>query len=384
MYMSRLVFVLLFAFSASYSLADGNDDLMAHAREAKKQGDTPTAMSFYKQASDAGYSEGSFYLALEYENSKKPKSAFHFALLGAQQGFSRSQRLVAQYYKRGYGTPADIKQTRAWMKKSAEQGYSEAQRDYGVMLKEGEGGVVDGPDALRYYRLAAAQGLPHAWQSLGALFNEGCGSIPIDKGSAFRYYSVGARLGYEWSQCTIGLMKEKGEGTYRDLDGAALWYKIATDQNSKFASERLPPLLQKLGSARAQKVMRLAAEFSPSPLDQLKPELYIHEHQVLPNPVQPGRDFGYGIIFSLLAPQNLADELTIRYAYVITKDGEPYVTVPVSTMRIMNGQPAVLALQQFHAGQTPGHYILKLGIEYNGTRWPIEKTFQIATGRGHS
>lgn len=384
MYIYRLIVVLILIFSASHSSATDNDTLMARGHAAKKQGDTPTAMSFYKQASDAGHSEGSLCLAFEYQNSHTPKSAFHFALLGAQQECPRAQRLVAQYYERGYGTIADIKQTRAWMKKSAEQGYGEAQRDYGVMLKEGEGGAVDGPEAIRYYRLAAAQGLPHAWQSLGALFNEGCGSVPVDKGAAFRYYSVGARLGYEWSQSTVGSMKESGEGTYRDLDGAAYWYRIAADQGSKFASERLPPLLQKLGQTRAQWAVRQAAEFSTAPLDQLKPALYTHEHKVHPNPVQPGEEFGYGIIFSLLDPQNLSDELTIRYAYVITKDGEPYVTVPVSTMRIMNGQPAVLALQQFHAGETPGLYILKLGVEYNGTRWPIEKPFHIAVGRGDS
>lgn len=384
MYIYRLIIVLILMFSASRSSAAEIDNLMARGYAARKQGDTPTAMSFFKQASDAGHGEGSLCLASEYQNSHIPKSAFHFALLGAQQGCPHAQRLAAQYYERGYGTAADIKQTRAWMKKSAEQGYGEAQRDYGVMLKEGKGGAVDGPEAIRYYRLAAAKGLPHAWQSLGALFNEGCGSVPVDKGAAFRYYSVGALLGYEWSQTAVGLKKESGEGTYRNLDFAAYWYRIAADQGSKLAAERLPPLLQKMGQTRAQSAMRQAAGFSPAPLDQLHPALFTHEHTVHPNPVQPGEEFGYGVIFTLLAPQNLSDELTIRYAYVITKDGEPYVTVPVSTMRIMNGQPTVLALQQFHAGKTPGLYILKLGIEYNGIRWPIEKPFRITTGRGDS
>jgi len=219
------------------------------------------------------------------------------------------------------------------------------------------------------YRQTAKQGSPAAWHNIGGIFLEGRGTIKPDIGKAHHYYHVASLLGFKQSQYLLGSQLEQGKGTYAEQIEALKWYILADIQGVDSASQRLKQLLPTLSPDTLQQAQQRVEAFTPLPYDQLYPILYVHQQLTNPYPVAPNQNFNTAVIFKLLDPRVMDEELTIKYAYTIMQDKDVYLVSDVEEITVKNGQTASLILQGLQAGHSPGNYSLRFGISCNGWRW---------------
>lgn len=227
----------------------------------------------------------------------------------------------------------------------------------------------DGEKALYYYRQAAKLGSTAAWHNIGGIYLEGRGTVKPDIGKAHYYYHVASLLGFKKSQYLLASQLEQGKGTYVEQIEALKWYMLSDIQGFDSASQRIKELLPTVPSDKWKEAQKRAEAFTPLPYDQLYPILYVHQQLTNPYPVAPDQNFNTAVIFKLLDPRVMDEELTIKYAYTIMQDKDVYLVSDVEEITVKNGQTASFILQGLQAGHSPGNYTLRFGISCNGWRW---------------
>lgn len=118
-----------------------------------------------------------------------------------------------------------------------------------------------------------------------------------------------------------------------------------------------------------KEAQKRAEAFKPLPYDQLSPILYVHQQLTNPYPPAPDQSFNTAVIFKLLDPRVMDEDLTVNYAYTIMQGKDVYLVSDVEEITVKNGQTASFILQGLQAGHSPGNYTLRFGITCNGWRW---------------
>lgn len=96
---------------------------------------------------------------------------------------------------------------------------------------------INNPDnpELNLLITSAEAGHPLAMYHLGLTYSAGLNGVPIDKETAFYWYSQSALDGFAGAQNNLGSLYEKGEGVKQSYPEAAYWYTQAAMQGEPTA-----------------------------------------------------------------------------------------------------------------------------------------------------
>ncbi len=134
-----------------------------YARALHKIDDLPSALKWYRKASDHDYAAAYYALGLIFIASKS--------------------------------MPWREAKAAEWFRKAAEAGHAGAQYRLGLLSRAGVGVPRDDAQALRWFRTAAAQGLARAQFALARIYDEGV-VVAEDDALAAEWYRRAATQGY--------------------------------------------------------------------------------------------------------------------------------------------------------------------------------------------
>lgn len=117
----------------------------------------------------------------------------------AEQGHSKAQYMLGQYYSEGYGVTQNLSEAFAWYRRSAEQGYRDAQFALATAYDTGEGVAQNLALAANWYKEAALQGDGAAAYNLGIMYDEGAG-VAADKQQALSWLKLAILLKHEMAE----------------------------------------------------------------------------------------------------------------------------------------------------------------------------------------
>ena len=188
------------------------------------------------------------------------------ARAAAERGDARAQYFLATHYFNGEDVPRDYAEAARYMRAAAENGYPPAENNYGACCFQGWGRKPDPVEAVHWFRRAAAKGDPLAMYSLGMCYEQGRGvagnlneavkwyrqaaqkrqpeaaaaldriyrsggaGMPRDYQQAFKWAHLGGELNNADCLNDLGFMYERGLGTARNPQQAAVSYRKAAER----------------------------------------------------------------------------------------------------------------------------------------------------------
>jgi len=171
-----------------------------------------------------------FALGLAYLDAGEAAPALRLVRSAAENGLPSAQYRLGKMYETGTGLESDSLQARIWTERAAEAGNRKAMHNLGVMLAEGRG-------------------------------------APQDMRTAAQWFERAALLGSTDSQFNLAVLYEQGRGLPRSRADALAWFSIASRNGDAEAGQRAEALAGDLPPEAAQEARRVAAGFSPRPLD---------------------------------------------------------------------------------------------------------------------
>ncbi|XP_075397859.1 death ligand signal enhancer [Tenrec ecaudatus] len=175
-------------------------------------------------------------------------TAFSYFQKAARHGYSKAQYNTGLCHEHGRGTPRDLSKAILCYQLAAGQGHSLAQYRYARCLLQGLASS-EGPDrqrAVSMLKQAADSGLREAQAFLGVLLTK---EADLDELRAVKYLWLAANNGDPQSTYHLGICYEKGIGVQRNLGEAVRCYQQAAALGSKPAQERLRTLVSTEASA---------------------------------------------------------------------------------------------------------------------------------------
>lgn len=211
--------------------------------------DPVEAVKWFRLAAEHGHAGGQYSLGHMYLNGigapRDCADAVKWLRLAAEQGYAPGQNLLGQCCDTGEGVPHDPAEAAKWFRLAAEQGHASAQFALGHMLDTGTGVPRDAAEATIWYRRAAEQRHREATYNL-SLKNRGLQAVPrggIPKGRAgwVAWLRRAAEEGDREAQYFLGYVYEHAhaERVSRNLDEAARWYRLASDNGHAQARRTL-------------------------------------------------------------------------------------------------------------------------------------------------
>lgn len=168
------------------SATETPETLMHKAQDAFDQADIVTAMSFYREAAEAGHAPAQTRLAYLLDNSEENEEAV------------------------------------AWYRRAAELGDAEGMSGLANMYAAGEGTTKDLPAAVQWYTLAAQQGHAPAIRALAIAYETGQLGLAISYAQAISWLQAGVDAADSWSIMRLARAWRRGElGLRIDREQAA-------------------------------------------------------------------------------------------------------------------------------------------------------------------
>lgn len=206
--------------------------------------DSTEALRWHKRAAENGHVEaqrivGDFYV--EAGPDRDLSLAASWYQKSATQGNPEAQYKYAQFFEKGSGgQQKSVADSLKWYLSAAKQGHAKAQFQLGVALETGRGVGKDLSAAAKWYEASALQDYDPAQYKLGKFYDDGSG-VAQDYGEALRWYEKAA-LKVSLANYRLGLLYENGHGVAQNYHEAARHYRLAIDQGSKTAGNRLGKL----------------------------------------------------------------------------------------------------------------------------------------------
>ena len=97
---------------------------------------------------------------------KRTARLFNESLMKAEEGFPEFQVIVADMYREGAGTVANIQKAIYWYEQASNNGNSEATYKLGVAYFRGDGVETDIDKGIQYVEIAAKDGYKMAIKTL--------------------------------------------------------------------------------------------------------------------------------------------------------------------------------------------------------------------------
>jgi len=175
-------------------------------------------IDYFRRSSDLGYGPAQIALAYYYETgnflARDPGQAVDLYRKAAQQGDPLAGWLAGRLYFLGIGGVADREAAQKWLKLSADQNNPYGAYYLGRLMAD-----RDYTKAPKLYKNAADQGLPQAQYFYAKALKDGRG-IPLDRFTAYVWYTIAADAGYPAAGPDLGELNNGGYLTTDQIEQA--------------------------------------------------------------------------------------------------------------------------------------------------------------------
>jgi TPR repeat protein len=175
-------------------------------------------IDYFRRSSDLGYGPAQIALAYYYETgtflAREPSQAVDLYRKAAQQGDPLAGWLAGRLYLLGIGGVADHDAAQKWLKLSADQNNAYGAYFLGRLMAD-----RDYTKAPKLYKIAADQGLPQAQYFYAKALKDGRG-IPLDRFTAYVWYTIAADAGYAAAGPDLGELNNGGYLTTDQIEQA--------------------------------------------------------------------------------------------------------------------------------------------------------------------
>lgn len=180
--------------------------------------------------------------------------ALRWYRLAAEQGYTKAQMELAEYYSQSYDVEPNYTEAMRWYRLAVENGNAEAYHIIGVFYDYGYGVEQDSTEAVRWYRQASERGDALAQTTLGWCYEWGLG-VSQDYAEAMRWYRLAADQGIMEAQFRIGLLYKEGKGVDVDLQESYYWLNLACYSEIDVFYEEAEEARRRLSKTEFQEVM---------------------------------------------------------------------------------------------------------------------------------
>jgi len=156
----------------------------------------------------------------------------------AYHGNPHCQNRIGRMYRKGLGTPVDIKKSIIFHSQAAEQGNHNSQNELGIIFGTGLVGRVDNALSLDYYEQAATSNKPIYLTNLAYMYQNGLGT-EVDVKKAHDLLQNAADQGYYKAQLNLGILYYEHEQFSSEAYKAETYFKSASEQGSVEAAYAL-------------------------------------------------------------------------------------------------------------------------------------------------
>jgi uncharacterized protein len=175
-------------------------------------------IDYFRRSSDLGYGPAQIALAYYYETgtilAREPGQAVDLYRKAAQQGDPLAGWLAGRLYFLGVGGVADRDAAQKWLKLSADQNNAYGAYYLGRLMSD-----RDYTKAPKLYKIAADQGLPQAQYLYAKALKDGRG-VPLDRFTAYVWYTIAADAGYADAGADLGELNNGGYLTTDQIEQA--------------------------------------------------------------------------------------------------------------------------------------------------------------------
>jgi len=212
-----------------------------------------TALDKLKQRAENGDGKAQLKLAQTFAerkgNRRYAKLAVKWYIKAARQKISQAEYELAMFYAGGYAGPMNMIKTKVWLQRAADQGHGPAQTELNKIVKDENElrNYMDTADvemSLRTMRELAETGYAPVQFFLGMMYARGYISDDFSVGQSYKqaiyWYKQASDNGHADASYNLSLMYAKGKGVRKNKTMFINYLRISA----------------KLGSARAQKVMK--------------------------------------------------------------------------------------------------------------------------------
>lgn len=197
------------------------------------------ALSWCKEAVEAGFSGAINYLATLYDDGKAVEQDYAKAMellkKAAALNSSSAMYNLGRAFEYGLGVETDPTSAVKWYKKALDSGNTESLTKIGLYYfgnpaLNPDQTDVDPAKAAKYFKRAAKEdGSPYTFYNYGILFFYGDG-VEQNQPEAYKWFAKGAKEGDALSMYMVGNYFYNGwEPAGSDLEKAAAWYKKALE-----------------------------------------------------------------------------------------------------------------------------------------------------------
>ena len=211
------------------------------------------------QAAEAGDARAQHHLASLLRSNRAFTDALYWAEQSSSGGYPPGQLLLAEFYQRGHGAPADRDRALQLIEQAAGQGLAEAQYQAGMAWLNGTGTEPDHAIAQRWLERAAAQDNVAAQLQLAELYFNHPGE---EQQQARRWLQQAANLGSAPAQYRLGVSYLEGSGGPADPVEAYVWLSLALlngEQRARAGVEQLAGQLSPAQLAAARQRINTSA-----------------------------------------------------------------------------------------------------------------------------
>ena len=216
-----------------------------YAATEKAGGETVPSYNIYEEdwtradAAEAAFTLGDMLACGNPESNLRPSPtrALVWYRYAARLGHTEALYALGDAYRRGYGTPKNIRRAVELFRLAADGGSKRGRFAYAVCCERGIGRPADPVEAFRLYQLAAEDNYAPAQNNLGGCYEFGIGT-PKNMTAAVECYAAAANAGQADGQCRLGMCYELGRGVPVDPDKAIRLYELAGERNHAYALYR--------------------------------------------------------------------------------------------------------------------------------------------------
>ncbi len=193
---------------------------------------TPEGFELIRTSAEAGNEGAMLILADCYKRGwgteVQPEQAFRWYMKAAERGNLKGMQGVANCYVEGFGTEKDLKLALDWQMKAAEAGDTDAMLYIARSYEDGEIVEKDPAKAFELFKKAAEAGNAKGMYDLAGYYMNGAGGV-MDEKQAFAWMQKLAQAGDANAMYWIGMMYEAGYGVEKDPGMSYRCYRAAAE-----------------------------------------------------------------------------------------------------------------------------------------------------------
>ncbi len=236
--------------------------------DALKEGDLAKARRYWRQASELGHSDSSFYLARIYDRGLAAKQDFgeaaKYYLRASAQGSIFAEPRLGRLYLNGFGLKKDPVEARRWFRRAAT--WLVRPPNYDVDLRMASGSIAYEPVAQEFKDALAWMSEIRSWDAErqyreSVRYRDGDG-VPADPTLAQRLLVIAAENGLARAQYELGTIL-LGDSAQPLLSGEICEAVVETglDALHRAAANEYVPAMRDLGRRHADRQRAVASDW---------------------------------------------------------------------------------------------------------------------------